>query len=380
MEMEQRDSLGQQLSALLNGRLAARELTLNTVAAHGWQLLRWEPDGALRDEERAWLLENAGSAFAGCGAAGVAFGAEDKDALLILLCHTAFQARAYRCTALWLCGHRMYERCGVELEQEGTLYVSDEFQNLETWREHLTGMEEAVIWWKRSAPMDSAVAHQHRLELQTILKRRQYLSLGGYVTRALRTEPEPGLACFGLVPVMIEAVWSLYPEISMDTLTADLPLQEMTRRPREALLSWLTALSGVLRSAAAPTDNAPIERVIAAIEADCSLPYTQANLSRSLGLTPAYFCRLFREKTGQHFSTFLTATRMAHARELLRLGGLPLQTVSDQCGYPNKSYFCQVFKRFTGMTPGEYEQHMAEQARRTYPDPLVSSGENGESC
>ena len=102
---------------------------------------------------------------------------------------------------------------------------------------------------------------------------------------------------------------------------------------------------------------APIDRVIASIQADCSLPYSQQNLSRSLGLTPAYFCRLFHEKTGQHFSTFLTRTRMEKAQELLaESSGRTLADISASCGYPNKSYFCQVFKKYTGITPGEYEQ------------------------
>lgn len=101
--------------------------------------------------------------------------------------------------------------------------------------------------------------------------------------------------------------------------------------------------------------------MIAGIRADCSLPYSQANLSRSLGLTPAYFCRLFHEKTGQHFSTFLTMTRMEKAQDLLaEPGSHVLQDISQQCGYPNKSYFCQVFKKYTGMTPGEYEQRVRD--------------------
>ena len=116
-----------------------------------------------------------------------------------------------------------------------------------------------------------------------------------------------------------------------------------------------------LRTCPATGNQAPIERVIAGIQADCSLPYSQGNLSRSLGLTPAYFCRLFHEKTGQHFSTFLTRTRMEKAQELLTppVHGT-LQEISQACGYPNKSYFCQVFKKYTGMTPGEFEQQKRE--------------------
>lgn len=336
-----------------------------------WQMLRWEPEDTLEEKDWAWLVQQAPAAFVACGPAAVSRESGEKDGLLILLCHTAFQASAYRNTAVWICGHRLFEMCGVQLEQDGTLYISETFDAPEKWAAYRETMQEAVVWWKDNAPMEPAVAHQHWLELRTIVKRRQYMALGGYVTRALRNEPEPGLACSGLVPVMIEAVWSQHPEIGVEAIIADLKLHDMARRPREAMQAWLQALARLLRTTAAPAETAPIERVIAAIEADCSLPYSQANLSRSLGVTPAYFCRLFREKTGQRFSAFLTDKRMAYARELLTLGGLPLQTVSEQCGYPNKSYFCQVFKRSTGMTPGEFEQQAAQQALQDFPDPTA---------
>lgn len=336
-----------------------------------WQLLWWEPEDTLEEEDWGWLMQQAPAAFEACGPVAVSRESGEKDGLLILLCHTAFQASAYRNTALWICGHRLHEMCGVHLEQDGTLFISDAFDAPENWETHRDKMQEAVIWWKDNAPMESAVAHQHWLGLRTILKRRQYIALGGYVTRALRTEQEPGLACSGLVPVIIEAVWSQHPEIGVDAITADLQLHDMTRRPREAMQHWLQALAQLLRTAASPEDTASIERVVAAIEADCSLPFSQANLSRSLGITPAYFCRLFREKTGKRFSAFLTEARMARAKELLTLGGLPLKTVSERCGYPNKSYFCQVFKRYTGMTPGEFEQQAAQQTRQDFPDPTA---------
>ena len=40
-----------------------------------------------------------------------------------------------------------------------------------------------------------------------------------------------------------------------------------------------------------------------------------------------------------------------------------LQEISQACGYPNKSYFCQVFKKYTGLTPGEFEQQKMAQAK-----------------
>ena len=170
--------------------------------------------------------------------------------------------------------------------------------------------------------------------------------------------------CFAFVPLLIEAIWSQHAEASLEELTKGLRLHEMTRKPREALLAWISCLPEALRSCPATASQAPIDRVIAGIQADCSLPYSQGNLSRSLGLTPAYFCRLFHEKTGQHFSTFLTRTRMEKAQELLTppVQGT-LQEISQACGYPNKSYFCQVFKKYTGLTPGEFEQQKIAQAK-----------------
>lgn len=42
-----------------------------------------------------------------------------------------------------------------------------------------------------------------------------------------------------------------------------------------------------------------------------------------------------------------------------------LSEISAACGYPNKSYFCQVFKKYTGMTPGEYQAMQRREEENT---------------
>ena len=307
----------------------------------------------LTDPERAALLASVGNAMSLAGESAACF-SPGGDMMTILLCLTRFPARTHRDTVMWLCAHALMENASVALEQEGTMFIGEEFDDPLVWQEHLSPMAEVSDWWSQASPMDGAAAHAHRVRLQTIMKRRQYNMLGGYVSRALRTEQELGRACFAFVPLVIEAVWSQHAEISLNRLTEDLNLAEMARRPKESLMAWLTALPNRLRACPAGVTAAPIDRVIASIQTDCSLPYSQQNLSRSLGLTPAYFCRLFHEKTGQHFSTFLTRTRMEKAQELLaESSGRTLADISASCGYPNKSYFCQVFKKYTGITPGE---------------------------
>ena len=354
MTKEQESALAGRMAALLKGEPLDGSLIPVELTVYGWRLIRWEADIPLTDEQRDAILASAAEAMRPlCVSAGCS--SQDGDELTFLLCATRFPARIHRETVLWLCAYALMEQVSVALEQEGTMFIGEEFASAEDWQAHLAPMQEISDWWADTSPMDGAAAHQHRIHLQTAIKRRQYTTLGGYITRTLREEPEPGQICFAFVPLVIEAVWSQHAELSLQKLTENLNLLEMTRRPKEALLTWVASLPALLR-ACSTVGSAPIERVIASIRADCSLPYSQANLSRSLGLTPAYFCRLFREKTGQHFSSFLTRTRMEKAQELLAQSSpSALADIAEACGYPNKSYFCQVFKKFTGMTPGEYE-------------------------
>ena len=284
---------------------------------YGWRLLRWEADIPLTEEQQEQLQAYARTSMRMLGVC--ACREEEEDALTLLISCTQYPAKAHRDVALWLCIHDLTEKCYLILEQEGTLMLGEE-QELPQDAVKCQDMTESAEWWTNVNPMTPAQARQHRTRLQTILKRRQYAALAGYVSRALRGEQELSRICFAFVPLLIEAVWSQHAEVSLEKLTEGLRLQEMARKPREALLDWLGHMPSILRACPATGNQAPIERVIAGIRADCSLPYSQGNLSRSLGLTPAYFCRLFHEKTGQHFSTFLTRTRM-EKRSPVKNGG-----------------------------------------------------------
>ena len=319
---------------------------------YAWRSIRWEADVPLTDDQRTALLAVALETLQPIALAEGSFDAQG-DALTLRLGHTRFPAAIQRNMALWLCAQGLMEYASVALALDGTMYIGQESAD-----DHpAEATREISDWWNSITPMPGQQAHQHRLHLQTIIKRRQYTALGGYVSRELRGVEQAGLVCLAFVPLVIEAIWSQHAGLSLRQLTQGLSLDGMTRRPREALLAWLDTLIPLLRQSPDAAAAAPIDRVIAGIRADCSLPYSQQNLSRSLGLTPAYFCRLFLDKTGQHFSTFLTRTRMEKAQQLLSDGqSHTLAEVSAECGYPNKSYFCQVFKKYTGLTPGEFEQ------------------------
>ena len=73
-----------------------------------------------------------------------------------------------------------------------------------------------------------------------------------------------------------------------------------------------------------------------------------------VGMSPNYFSALFKQNEGQSFISYLTGTRLAHAKRLLASGDHRSYEVSYQCGYENPTYFSTIFKRHVGMSPSEY--------------------------
>jgi AraC-like DNA-binding protein len=68
-------------------------------------------------------------------------------------------------------------------------------------------------------------------------------------------------------------------------------------------------------------------------------------------MNPQYVSRIFHERTGEHFHTFLARTRMQMAARLLRDGGHPAREVSELVGYSNQKNFTRAFKRHFGVAP-----------------------------
>lgn len=77
-------------------------------------------------------------------------------------------------------------------------------------------------------------------------------------------------------------------------------------------------------------------------------------VAKRLFLSPAYLSRLFRIKTGQTFSAFLSNCRTEHAKLLLSTTDLSVSEVAASIGYSEANSFSRFFKSETGMSPSIY--------------------------
>lgn len=74
-------------------------------------------------------------------------------------------------------------------------------------------------------------------------------------------------------------------------------------------------------------------------------------------LSPAAFCRYFKQKTGSSFISYLNNFRLAYAKNLLNSKEYKISTVAEMCGFEDISYFNRLFKQKTNLTPTEYIQN-----------------------
>lgn len=80
------------------------------------------------------------------------------------------------------------------------------------------------------------------------------------------------------------------------------------------------------------------------------------DISRSMNISPYYFSKLFKEKTGENFVEFLTGVRISKAKEMLALPDRTMKEICMEVGYSDPNYFSRIFKKVVGIPPTEYRE------------------------
>lgn len=76
------------------------------------------------------------------------------------------------------------------------------------------------------------------------------------------------------------------------------------------------------------------------------------------GLTLTYLSKLFKEETGENFSTYVERKRVDYACMLIKENTLQVHEIADRVGYTNDTTFRRAFKRILGLSPREYKNEV----------------------
>lgn len=103
-----------------------------------------------------------------------------------------------------------------------------------------------------------------------------------------------------------------------------------------------------------------IYRVQSYVQAHLSEEIHLEQVAESVGFSPAYLSRVFKEKTGTNFVTYVNQVRIDASKADLRTTDYNVSQVAQRCGFESVSYFTRVFKKLTGVTPGYYRLHRGQ--------------------
>jgi len=80
------------------------------------------------------------------------------------------------------------------------------------------------------------------------------------------------------------------------------------------------------------------------------------DVSREVDISPYYFSKIFKDETGENFIEYLTAIRIAKAKELLLRSEYSMKEICSMVGYSDPNYFSRTFKKNVGVTPTEFKE------------------------
>lgn len=84
---------------------------------------------------------------------------------------------------------------------------------------------------------------------------------------------------------------------------------------------------------------------------------TLEDLASQTDLSKPYLSRMFSKRPGISFTGYLELLRLSHARQLLA-GEETLGKIAEGCGFPSANALILAFKRYWGVTPGEYRRSL----------------------
>ncbi len=101
-------------------------------------------------------------------------------------------------------------------------------------------------------------------------------------------------------------------------------------------------------------NNEIISKSLRLMENDSANTPGISEIAAACGVSAGYFSRLFKKHIGISAIEHLTLNKLAKAKRLLSESTLTVDRIAELSGFSDSAYMCRVFKKKSGITPGEY--------------------------
>lgn len=102
--------------------------------------------------------------------------------------------------------------------------------------------------------------------------------------------------------------------------------------------------------------SAPVEHALDYIHRHLHCTLNLSVISGAIGLSPCYLSRLFHSETGESIVTYIQRERIKTAQNMLRFSDYSPAEIGNYLSFGSQSYFIQVFRNHTGMTPAVFRK------------------------
>ena len=134
-----------------------------------------------------------------------------------------------------------------------------------------------------------------------------------------------------------------------DMMQKSLGYRLMSRLVREHSAAPQTDRSRDLHRAALSR----LDLVLEAVSERYGEHISTAELAELCYLSEAHFCRFFKAATGKTALEYINEYRAERASVLLLNTDLSLSEIAESVGFEDVNYFCRVFRRIKGVSPGK---------------------------
>lgn len=143
--------------------------------------------------------------------------------------------------------------------------------------------------------------------------------------------------------------------------------EEAMRLARLYLIEWHHIGQRPFANMALPRnrDDAVIERCQLWAADHYSDESPVASMAKLSGLTVRSFTRRFKNATGLSPLEYIHTLRLEEAKYMLETSDSSIESIANDVGYEDSSFFSRLFRRKVGMTPARYRRRFGE-LRRTF--------------
>ena len=154
-----------------------------------------------------------------------------------------------------------------------------------------------------------------------------------------------------------EALRAEFVQVSEELAQEAIGYQKIIAARTQLILATATA-SSLRRDYEGSDILKVIEQAKSRLSCQINLDVNVEELAAQLGVGYSLFRRAFRNYTGLSPAQYHLELRINQAGALLRGTTLPVATVGQRVGYGTADYFCRIFKKKTGQSPGQFRAKM----------------------